>query len=309
VPGIQVNRFCASGLVAIQIAASTIACGWGDCMIAGGVEHMTRFPTKVVKFHHPKLADYIDMRGLIVGHDAEVIARELNVSREAMDEYSMISQHRAAKATAEGKFKREIIPIEVEVKQKDGTTKRMIADKDQGIRGETSMEGLAKLKALFADDDLASVTAGNSAQVNDAAAAVLVMDGEKAREAGLKPRLRLISYAAVAMDPTHTMWGPIYAIPKVLNRAGMKKEDIDVWEINEAFASQSVATMRELDLPLERMNMWGSGVSLGHPLGCTGARMVVTLMNIMDEVDGRYGVVSMCAASGQGGAAIFERIV
>jgi len=170
------------------------------------------------------------------------------------------------------------------------------------------MEGLARLKPLFAEDDLASVTAGNSAQVNDAAAALLVMDGEKAEAAGLKPRLRMISYAAVAMDPVRTMWGPIYAVPKALARAGMKTEDIDVWEINEAFSSQSVACMRELKIPWERMNMWGSGVSLGHPLGCTGARMVTTLMNILDDVDGRYGVVSMCAASGQGGAAVFERL-
>lgn len=308
VPGLQLNRFCASGLVAVQVAASTIISGWGDCFIAGGVEHMTRTPTKLVKEFHPRLGDYIDLNGLVVGHCAEVIARELKVSREDQDRYSMESQQKAARATAEGKFRKEIVPVDVAVKQKDGSMKPVTADRDQGIRGETNMETLAKLKPLFAEDDKATVTAGNSAQVNDGAAAVLLMERKKAMELGMKPRLKMLSYAAVAMDPLYTMWGPIHAVPKALARAGLKTEDIDVWEINEAFASQSVACMRELRIPRERLNMWGSGISLGHPLGCTGARMVTTLMNIMDDVKGRYGVVSMCAASGQGGAAVFERI-
>ena len=179
----------------------------------------------------------------------------------------MESHQRAAKATAEGKFKREIVPIEVEVEQKDGSMKRMMADTDQGIRGETTMEILSKLKPLFAKDDLGTVTAGNSAQVNDAASAVLVMERERAESLGMKPRIKMLSYAAVAMDPLKTMWGPIYAVPKALARAGLKIEDIDAWEINEAFASQSVACMRELKVPRERLNMWGSGISLGHPLG------------------------------------------
>ena len=310
IPGVQLNRFCASGLVAVQEAAANIMCGWGDVIIAAGGEHMTRCPATFIKQNgfHPHLQDYIDLNGLVVGHCAEVIAREMNVSREAQDQFAMESHQRAAKATAEGKFKREIIPIEVEVEQKDGSMKKMIADTDQGIRGETTMESLAKLQPLFAKDDKGTVTAGNAAQVNDAAAAVMVMEKQKALELGLKPRLKLLSFSAVAMDPLRTMWGPIYAVPKALARAGLKTEDIDVWEINEAFASQIVACMRELKVPREKLNMWGSGISLGHPLGCTGTRQFVTLMNIMDDVDAKYGVVSMCAATGQGGAAVVERI-
>lgn len=308
IPGVQINRFCASGLVAIQMAASTIMSGWGDCFVAGGVEHMTRTPTSMVKHFHPQLGEHIDLDGLVVGRCAEVIARKMDVSRQAQDLYAMESQQRAAKATKEGKFKREIIPIKVEVKQKDGTFKTMMAEKDQGIRENTTMEGLTKLDPLFSKDDLGTVTAGNSAQVNDAASAVLVMENEKAKALGVKARLKILSYSAVAMDPLYTMWGPIYAVPKALTRAGLEIKDIDVWEINEAFASQAVACMRELNIPRERLNMWGSGISLGHPLGCTGVRMVTTMMNIMDDIDAKYGVVSMCAASGQGGAAVFERI-
>jgi acetyl-CoA acyltransferase len=184
----------------------------------------------------------------------------------------------------------------------------MVVNRDQGIRPQTSMEILAGLKPAFMEDALATVTAGNSSQINDAAAGVLLMTREKMEAHGLKPRLKLIGYAISGVDPSYMGIAPIYAIPKALSRAGLKIGDIDVWELNEAFASQAVAVVRELGLPGNKLNLWGGGISLGHPLGCSGARLVTTLMNVMDEVDGKYGVASMCIGFGQGVAAVFERV-
>jgi acetyl-CoA acyltransferase len=184
----------------------------------------------------------------------------------------------------------------------------MIVDRDQGIREDANVEAMRKLKPVFSNDESATITAATASQTSDASAAVLIMTREKAKQLGLKPRLKMLSFAVIAMDPRYTMLGPVFAIPKALARAGLTKEDIDVWEVNEAFAVQSVVCMRELGLPKTRLNMWGSGISLGHPLGCTGARMTTTLMNIMDDVDGKYGVASMCAGYGHGAAAVFERI-
>ncbi|NPV26473.1 MAG: thiolase family protein [Firmicutes bacterium] len=308
VAGCTVDRFCASGIQSIQFAISTMMVGWADCVIAGGAQHMTRVPMGFMADRHPDLGKYIDINAVSMGYTAEIVAREWGISREAQDEFAMWSHQKAWKATQEGKFKREIVPIEADVPQKDETTKRMVVDRDQGIRPETTMESLAKLEPVFMKDEKATVTAGNSSQINDAAAAVLIMTKEKAQELGLKPRLKMLSYAVVGLDPRIMGVGPIYAIPKALARAGLRKEDIDVWEVNEAFASQCVAVQRELDLPKDRLNMWGSGISLGHPLACTGARMTTTLMNIMDDVDAKYGVVSMCVGHGQGVAAVFERI-
>lgn len=308
VPGCTVDRFCASGLQSIQFAISTISSGWGDVMIAGGAQSMTHIPMGTGKNPHPDLGNFIDINALSMGYTAEMVARQWKVSREDQDEFAVWSHHKAHNATMAGKYKREIVPIEADVLQKDDAIKHMVVDRDQGIRGNATVEDMAKLEPVFLKDELATVTAGNSSQVNDAAAAVLVMTKEKAKELGLKPRLKLLSYAVVGLDPKIMGVGPIYAIPKALNRAGLTKDNIDIWEVNEAFASQSLVVQRELDLPKDRLNIWGSGISLGHPLGCTGARITTTLMNVMDEVDGKYGVVSMCIGHGQGAAAVFERI-
>lgn len=308
IPGTTVERYCNSGLQAIQFAVATIMAGWGDCMIAGGTQHMTHIPIGTLREFHPDLKNFIDLNSTNMVMAAEHIARKYNISRLDQDEFSVWSHHKAAKATREGKFKREIVPLEVDVPQKDGTTARMVVDKDQGFRADASLETLGKLEPLAKIDAQDSVTAGNASQTNDAASAVLIMTKEKADELGLKPRLKMLSYGIVAIDPILTMTGAILAIPKALARAGIKKEAIDVWEINEAFAAQAFLCQRELKLPKDRYNMWGSGIALGHPLACTGARMTTTIMNILDEVDGKYGVVAMCAAMGHGGAAVFERI-
>lgn len=308
VPGVQLNRFCSSGLQAIQFAVSSIAAGYGDCMLAGGAEHMTRTPSKFVRNFHPQMSDFMDINAFNMGWTAEFIAREGKITREEQDEWAVNSHLKAAQATKEGLFKREIVPVEADVPQKDGTTKRMLIETDQGIREKASMEIFGSLPPVFATDELATVTAGNASQTNDAACALLLMSTDKAKELGLKPRLKMLSYKVAAMDPKFTMDGPIIAVPEALSRAGLKMEDIDVWEVNEAFASQSVRCQKILGYPKERVNMRGSGISLGHPLACTGARMTTTLMNIMDDMDAKYGVVAMCAAVGQGAAAVFERI-
>lgn len=277
-------------------------------MIAGGVQHMTHIPMGYMKDDNPRLGNYIDIRTTSMGWTAEFIARDKKISRLDQDEWALGSHQKAARATKEGKFKNEIVPVEAEVPQKDGSKLRMVVNRDQGIREDLDMEKLAKLEPVFLKDEAATVTAGNSSQMNDAAAAVLIMTKEKAKEYGIRPRLKMLSHAVIATDPKYTMLGPVYSIPIALKRAGLTKEDIDVWEINEAFAAQIVACVRELDLPVERVNMWGSGISLGHPLGATGARITTTFMNIMDDIGARYGVVSMCNAFGQGNAAVFERL-
>ncbi|MDD4803306.1 MAG: thiolase family protein [Syntrophomonas sp.] len=308
IPGTTVERFCAGGLQAVQFSVAQIMAGWADCIVAGGTQHMTHLPMNSGRELHPKLGECMDINATAMAWTAEFLTKEKNISRVEQEEFSVWSHQKAAKATREGKFKNEIIPIEAEAMQNDNTTVRIVADRDQGIREDASLESLAKLKPLFENDPTAVVTAGTASQTSDASAALLIMSREKAQELGLKPRLKLLSFVAKGFDPRYTMMGPIYAIPTALARAGLKKDDIDVWEVNEAFAVQSVVCMRELDLPRERLNMWGSGISIGHPLGCTGARMTTTIMNILDDVDGKYGVVSMCAAYGHGAAAVFERI-
>ncbi|MGI6453300.1 MAG: thiolase family protein [Syntrophomonadaceae bacterium] len=308
IPGTTVERFCAGGLQAVQFATAQIMAGWADCIVAGGTQHMTHLPMNSGRELHPHLGDFMDIRASAMAWTAEFIGKEKNISRTEQEEYAVWSHQKAVKATREGKFKNEIIPIEADIPQSDGSTVRRVVDTDQGPRPDTSMESLAQLKPVLADDPTAVITAGTASQTSDASAAALIMTKDKAEQLGLKPRLKLLSFAAKGFDPRYTMMGPVYTIPLALARAGLRKEDIDVWEINEAFAVQSIICMRELGVPREKLNMWGSGISLGHPLGCTGARMTVTLMNILDDVDGRYGIVSMCAAYGHGAAAVFERI-
>jgi acetyl-CoA acyltransferase len=309
VPGCTVDRFCASGIQSIQFAITTMMAGWGDCMIAGGAQHMTRIPIGFMSDLHPRLGEYMDIKAVSMGYTAELVARKWKVSRKDQDEFSLESHQKAWAATQGGKFKNEIVPIEADVPTKtEGVTEHKVITLDQGIRADTTLEKLGSLRTVFMEDEEASVTAGNSSQKNDAASAVLLMTGDKAKQLGLKPRLKMVSYAVVGVDPQYMGIGPLYAIPKALSRAGLEIKDIDIWEINEAFASQSLAVARELKLPKEKLNMWGGGISLGHPLACSGARITTTLMNLLEDQKAKYGVVSMCIGFGQGVAAVFERI-
>ncbi len=310
IPGCTVDRFCSSGVQAIFNAVSEINMGWGSEMIlAGGVQHMTHVPMGWGNEHNPRLGEFTDDNAKGMGWTAEMVARKYGITREEQDQMAVESHAKAHKATIEGMFKEEIMPIEAEVLQKDGTTKMEVCDKDQGIRASTTMESLAKMETVFMKDDLATVTAGNASQTNDAAAVVLVASGEKCKELGLKPKMKLIGYKAIGVDPIYMGIGPAIAIPMVLKQAGMTMDQIDIWEINEAFASQAVYCTKELGIrnhPL--LNPRGSGIALGHPLGCTGARIATTLMHEMPYYGAKYAVESMCVGHGQGVAAIWEYV-
>ncbi|SHE89255.1 acetyl-CoA acyltransferase [Desulfofundulus australicus DSM 11792] len=307
VPGCTVDRMCASGVQTIAFAIATIAMGWADLIIAGGVQHMTHVPMGTCSDHNPRLGEFCDPNMVSMGYTAEMVARRFNISREKQDLFAYESHMKAHKATEEGLFKEEILPVEAEVPAEDGGTRKMVVDRDQGIRPDTSLEALAKLKPVFMQDEKATVTAGNSSQISDAAAAVLVASREKIRELGLKPKMKLVAYAVVGVDPAIMGIGPAVAVPKALKQAGMSIEQIDIWEINEAFASQAVYCTETLGIrnhPL--LNPRGSGIALGHPLGCTGARIATTLMHEMPYYGARFAVESMCVGHGQGVAAIWE---
>lgn len=307
VPGCTVDRFCSSGLQTIAFAVSTIAMGWADLIIAGGVQHMTHIPMGAGADPNPRLGEFADPNMSSMGYTAEMVARRFNISREKQDQMAVESHAKAHKATVEGLFKPEILPIEADVPTDDGGTQKMVVDRDQGIRPGTSLETLAKLKPVFMQDEQATVTAGNASQTNDAAAVLLVAGKEKIKELGLKPKMKLVTYAVVGVDPAIMGIGPAVAIPKALKQAGMTGEQIDLWEINEAFASQAVYCTEELGIrnhPL--LNPRGSGIALGHPLGCTGARIATTIMHEMPYYGAKYAVESMCIGHGQGAAAIWE---
>lgn len=308
IPGCTVDRFCSSGVQAIFNAIAEINMGWGsELILAGGVQHMTHVPMGWGNEHNPRLGEFTDDNAKGMGWTAEMVARKYGITREEQDQMAVESHAKAHKATTEGLFKDEILPIEAEVLQKDGTTVKQICDKDQGIRPTTTMESLAKMEPVFLKDELATVTAGNASQTNDAAACVLVASKEKCLELGLKPKMKLVGYTAVGVDPIYMGIGPAIAIPMVLKQAGMTMDQIDIWEINEAFASQAVYCTKELGIrnhPL--LNPRGSGIALGHPLGCTGARIATTLMHEMPYYGAKYAVESMCVGHGQGVAAIWE---
>ena len=310
VPGCTVDRFCSSGVQAIFNAISEINMGWGSEMIlAGGVQHMTHVPMGWGNEHNPRLGEFTDDNAKGMGWTAEMVARKYGITREEQDQMAVESHAKAHQATIAGMFKEEIMPIEAEVLQKDGTTKMEICDKDQGIRPGTTMESLAKMETVFMKDEAATVTAGNASQTNDAAAVVLVASGEKCKELGLKPKMKLVGYKAIGVDPIYMGIGPAVAIPLVLKQAGMTMDQIDIWEINEAFAAQAVYCTKELGIrnhPL--LNPRGSGIALGHPLGCTGARIATTLMHEMPYYGAKYAVESMCVGHGQGVAAIWEYV-
>lgn len=309
VPGMTVNRYCSSGLETIAIASAKINAGLADCIIAGGVETMSPIPfggwrvvpNADVAKNNP---DWYWGMGLT----AEAVANQYNVTREEQDEFALKSHLKALKAIEDGKFRDDIVPIEVEEifvgKDNKRDKRSYIVDTDEGPRKGSNIEGLQKLRPVFAQGG--SVTAGNSSQTSDGAAFVMVMSEQKVKELGLEPIARLVSYAAVGVEPRIMGIGPVKAIPAVLKRAGMKIEDIEQIELNEAFASQSVAVLKELNLNPDIVNVNGGAIAMGHPLGCTGAKLSVQLFNEMRRREQKYGMVTMCVGAGQGAAGIFE---
>ncbi|MGZ3862051.1 MAG: acetyl-CoA C-acyltransferase [Bacteroidia bacterium] len=309
VSGMTVNRYCASGLETISLATAKINAGYADCIIAGGAESMSLIPMggwrivpnpKVAKEH----ADWYWGMGLT----AEAVAKEFNVSREDQDLFSYNSHKKAVAAIAAGKFKDEIVPIKVTETYLDEKekrkTKNFIVDTDEGARADTTLEALAKLKPVFADKG--SVTAGNSSQTSDGAAFVLVMSEKMMKELNLKPIARLVSHAVAGVPPRIMGIGPIAAIPKAIAQAGLKQNDIDLFELNEAFASQSLAVVRKLEIDPEKVNVNGGAIALGHPLGCSGAKLSVQLFSELRRRNKKYGVVTMCIGTGHGAAGVFE---
>ena len=310
VPGVTINRYCASGSEAIAIATAKIQSGMADCIIAGGTESMSYIPMGGYKpVPDPILAKSNPDYYWGMGYTAEAVAKEFNVSREEQDEFAFKSHQKALKAIAEGRFKDQIVPMPVEYTFVDENqklqSKKFDFAMDEGPRADTSLEGLAKLRPVFAQGG--SVTAGNSSQMSDGAAFVIVMSEEMVKELGLEPEARLVSYAAAGLEPRIMGMGPVYAVPKALKQAGLQLNDIDLIELNEAFASQSVAVINELGINPEITNVNGGAIALGHPLGCTGAKLAVQLFDEMKKRGNqKYGMVTMCVGTGQGAAAIYE---
>lgn len=311
VPGMTVNRYCASGLETIAIAASKINSGMADCLIAGGVECMSPIPfggwrivpNYEVAASHPEW--YWNM-----GLTAEAVAKEYSVSREDQDAFALTSHQKATNAINKGLFKDEIVPVtinDVYLDQKEKQQSRvLIIDTDEGPRADTTAEKLSTLKPVF--DALGSVTAGNSSQTSDGASFLLVVSEKMLKELNVKPIARMVSYSVSALEPRIMGVGPIYAIPSALKRAGMKQDDLQLIELNEAFASQSLAVMRTLGLNPDIINVNGGAIALGHPLGCSGAKLSVQLLNEMKRRKLKYGMVTMCVGTGQGAAGIFEML-
>jgi len=312
VPGVTVNRFCSSGLETIAMATAKIQAGMADCIIAGGAESMSAVPMTGFK---PELNYDLVTSGHEdyywgMGNTAEAVANQFKVSREDQDEFAYNSHMKALKAQAENRFLDQIAPINVNQIYLDGNgkkaTKSYTVTKDEGPRKGTSKEALAKLRPVFAAGG--SVTAGNSSQMSDGAAFVMIMSEDMVKELNLEPIARLVNYAAAGVEPRIMGIGPVKAIPKALKQAGLKQDDISLIELNEAFASQSLAVIRELDLNQDIVNVNGGAIALGHPLGCTGAKLSVQLFDEMRKQDmkGKYGMVTMCVGTGQGAAGIFE---
>jgi len=310
VPGMTLNRFCASGVDTISLAVARIRAGMMDCVIAGGVESMTMVPMTGWKLApNYELAKNNPGFYMGMGLTAEEVVKKYEVSREDQDEFAYNSHMKALNAIKNGYFKDEIVPIEVEeVYLENGKkkTRTFTVDTDEGPRADTTMEALAKLKPAFAANG--SVTAGNSSQVSDGAAFVLVMSEDMVKELNITPIARLKSYALAGVDPTLMGTGPIAAVPKALEKGGMKLDDLDLIELNEAFSSQSLAVIRTLDLNTEILNVNGGAIALGHPLGCTGAKLTVQILNELKRRDKKHGMVTACVGGGQGVAAIFERL-
>ncbi|GIO67384.1 acetyl-CoA C-acetyltransferase [Paenibacillus cookii] len=309
VPALTINRFCSSGLQAIAFAAERIMLGSADALIAGGVESMSHVPMTGFKLSpNPKLVADMPEVYMGMGHTAEEVAERFGISREDQDRFAARSHAKAAKAIAEGKFKDEIIPIPVELKHVDEKgkvqTRSFTFDTDEGVRPDTTPEVLGKLKPSFKLNG--TVTAGNASQTSDGAAAVVVMSREKADALGLKPLATFRSFALSGVEPEIMGVGPVKAIPKALRMAGIMQDDVKLFEINEAFASQCVHIIRELGIDEEKVNVNGGAIALGHPLGCTGTKLTTTLISELRRRGGGYGVVSMCIGGGMGAAGVFE---
>lgn len=311
VAGMTVNRFCSSGLQTIAIAAQAIQTGMSEVLVAGGVESMSRLPMGGYNISpNPHLAEHYPESYMSMGHTAEEVARRFQISRAEQDEFALRSHQRAAAAIDGGKFKDEIIPLDITLSDTDETgrprSKQFIFDTDEGVRKDTSLEALAKLKPAF--NVTGSVTAGNSSQTSDGAAALVMMSADRAAQEGLKPLGVFRSFAVAGVDPDIMGVGPVAAVPKALQKAGLTIADMDVIELNEAFASQSLYVIRELGMDIDKVNVNGGAIALGHPLGCTGSRQTVTLLNELQRRDGRYGLVTMCIGGGMGAAGVFERV-
>lgn len=308
VPGMVINRYCGSGLEAINIAASKIQAGYADIIIAGGTESMSLVPIMGYKTAlNYKIAtetpDYYTSMGLT----AEQVTHKFKVSREDQDEFAFNSHMKAIKAQEEGKFEEEIVPINVtETYVEDGKkkTREYTVNKDEGPRADTSMEVLSKLRPVFAAGG--TVTAGNSSPTNDGASFVMVMSERMVKELNVKPIARMVGFGVAGVEPRIMGIGPVMAVPKALKSAGLKLNDIDLIELNEAFAAQSLAVARELDLDMSKVNVNGGAIALGHPLGCSGAKLSVQLFNELKRREGKYGMVTACIGGGQGIAGIYE---
>ena len=312
VPGVTVNRYCASGIETIALGAAKIQSGMADCVIAGGVESMSYIPMGGFKpapdYKAAKQGNEDYYWGM--GLTAEAVANQFNISREDQDVFAYASHQKALKAQKDGAFDNQIVPIDIEEIYIDDNgkkaTRNYTVDRDEGPRANTSLEALAKLRPVFANNG--SVTAGNSSQTSDGAAVLLMMTEEMVNKHNLTPIARLVSYATAGVPPKIMGIGPVAAIPKALDQAGLKLKDIEQIELNEAFAAQSLAVIRELDIDPELVNVNGGAIALGHPLGCTGTKLSVQLFDEMKKRKQKYGMVTMCVGTGQGAAGIYELI-
>ncbi|RMG52331.1 MAG: acetyl-CoA C-acyltransferase [Acidobacteria bacterium] len=311
VPAMTINRFCSSGLQSIAMAAERIMCGFADVIVAGGTESMSLIPMGGHKIApNPYLVDHYPDVYLSMGLTAENVARKYGISREEQDRFALRSHQNAIRAIDSGKFKEEIVPLTVDIERVTPDGRRevhtIIFDTDEGPRRDTSMEALAKLKPVFAVNG--TVTAGNSSQRSDGAAAAVVMSRQRAEQLGVQPLARFVAFALGGVPPEEMGIGPVEAIPKALKMAGLDMNDIELIELNEAFAAQSLAVIKHLELDLNRINVNGGAIALGHPLGCTGAKLTATLLYEMKRRGARYGMVTMCIGGGMGAAGIFERL-
>jgi len=311
VPGMTINRFCSSGLQTIAMAAERIMAGGAEILIAGGVESMSQVPMGGVSFQpNPTLADERPEVYISMGLTAENVADKYGVSREDQDEFALKSHQKAVKAWEEGYFDKQITPVEVVHKYVTSggemAEESFTFNQDEGPRKDTSIDALAGLNAAFKQGG--SVTAGNSSQMNDAASGVMIMSRQKADELGLTPIARYLGFAVAGVAPEIMGIGPIKAIPKVLEQTGLTLDDIDLIELNEAFAAQSLAVIREVGLDPEKVNINGGAIAMGHPLGCTGAKLTTQILHDLQRLDKQYGMVTMCIGGGMGAAGIFERL-
>lgn len=306
-----INRFCSSGLQSIAMAADRIKSGGADVIVAGGLETMSMIPMggHIIR-PNPYLVDHYPDFYLNMGLATENVARKYEVTREQQDEFAFRSHTRAAAAQDADKFKDEVVPLHVVLEELDEKGKKqrreVVFDKDEGVRRDSSAEGLAKLKPAF--HVKGTITAGNASQMSDGAAAAIVMSDSRARELGAKPMARFIAYATAGCPPEEMGIGPVFAIPKALKLAGLTLNDIDVIELNEAFAAQSIAVIKTLGIDPDKVNVNGGAIALGHPLGCTGAKLTASILRELERRNGRYGMVTMCVGGGMGAAGILERL-